>query len=154
MSTKDRRGFLATSTVISAGITLGAFTRTSLAAQPKTMAESTFVDRSDKRLDDAEIKELLTDRTLMGVTYKGQEFLAYLDADGKIDKMVGDRRETGDWKVVDGELVMQFPTLAGGEQFSLQLYQYKNGVLYKGWSPGQQRWMWFVSEPGKAQELA
>ncbi len=76
------------------------------------------------------------------------------NGDGKIDKMVGDRRETGDWQIVDRQLLLQFPTLAGGEQFGLQIYRYKDGVLYKGWSSGEQRWIWFVSEPGKAEELA
>jgi hypothetical protein len=27
-------------------------------------------------------------------------------------------------------------------------------ALYKGYSPDEKRWTWFVTEPGKAKELA
>ena len=153
-NSNSRRTFLGTGAVISAGIALGAFTKASLAKQPRTMTQSAFLQRSDRRLDDDEMRLMLVGNTMMGVTYKGDEYLAFLDADGSVDKLIGDRRETGQWKIQDRLLVMKFPTLAGGAEFSLKLYKYRLTALYKGYSPTESRWTWFVIEPGKAKELA
>lgn len=152
--TESRRVFLGNGAVIGAGIALGAFTRASLAATPKVQAENVFLDRSDHRLDEAEIRKLLKGNTMIGVTHRGSEYVAYLGNDGTVDKRIDVRREVGRWIAKLGALYFQFPTLANGERFGLQIYEYKQGVLYKGWSPDEKRWTWFVVEPGKAKELA
>ncbi len=152
--TKSRRNFLGTGAVVSMGVALGAFSRAGLAKQPRTMTKNAFLDRADKPLSDAEIRRLVVGNTLVGVTYKGGEYLAYLNKDGSVDKMIDDRRETGRWKIADGTLYLKFPTLASGEEFGLQIYKYRTSPLYKGYSPSEKRWTWFVTEPGKAKELA
>lgn len=150
----SRRTFIGTGAAISAGVALGAFTRASLAKQPRTMTQSAFLDRSDRRLNDAQIRRLLVGNSMFGVTHKGHEYVAYIDEDGSVDKMVGDRRETGRWAIRDGKLYLKFPTLASGEEFALELYKYRLEALYKGYSPKERRWTWFVTERGKAKELA
>ncbi len=153
-NTGKRREFLQYGSAVGAGLALGAFTRTSLASQPKTMADSDFLGRFDTPMSDQEIRKLVVGNTMDGVTFKGQEYLAYLDPDGTVDKMIGERREVGRWDIENGGIGFQFPTLAGGNHFFLKVYHHKNGVLYKGWSPDEQRWVWFVTDPGKAAELA
>ncbi len=151
--TTNRREFLGYGTAITTGLAMGAFTTNILAAAPKTMGEGDFVGGFDARLDDAQIRQVLVGNTMEGVTYKGQEYAAYIDPDGMIDKMIGDRREQGRWDIKDGTFDMQFPTLGGGNPFALQVYQHNNGAIYKGWSPTEQRWTWFVPVEGKASTL-
>ena len=74
---KSRRDFFKTGAAITAGMALGAFTAAGLAGEPKAMAANTFLDRYDKRIAGAELGELLVGHTMMGVTYKGREYLAY-----------------------------------------------------------------------------
>jgi len=153
-NTTKRRDFLQLGTVISAGLAAGAFTTASLAAQPKTMSKDSFLGRFDTRLGTDEIRQLMVGNTMEGVTFKGQEYIAFVNEDGTVDKMVGDRRETGTWEIKDNGIAFQFPTLANGGRFFLEIYHHKNGELYKGWSVDENRWVWFVTEPGKASELA
>lgn len=153
--TTTRRNVLGLGAALSAGIAAGAFTRESLAAEPKTKAEGAFVGRYDERLGPEEIRATLVGNTMAGVTYKGQEFLMFVGEDGKVDKLVGDRRETGDWEIADGTIAMQYPTLAGGQKFALELFRFQNHpALFKGYSPTERRWIWFVMEEGRAPELA
>ena len=150
---KCRRVFLKTGAAIATGVALGAFTAAGLAGEPKEKAARAFLDRYDKRIGGAELGKLLVGHTMMGVTYKGREFLAYFSEDGTVTKLIDDRRESGRWEISDGKLQMQFPTLAQGDRFAMEVWRYKDSVLYKGWSAGQERWAWFVLEPGKAKEL-
>ena len=117
------------------------------------MTQNAFLQRTDRRLDDVEMRLVLVGNTMIGVTYKGEEYLAHIAKDGSVDKMIGKRRETGRWEIRDGVLYMKFPTLAGGAKFNLKLYKYRLTTLYKGYSSTENRWTWFVAEPGKAQEL-
>jgi hypothetical protein len=149
-----RRSLLVGSAVIGTGLALGAFTRASLAAMPLTMSEKAFLDRFDHRLDNASIRDLLVGNTMEGVTFKGDEFLAYIAPDGAVDKIIGDRRDSGKWQIENDEFSMEFKQLAGGKPFSLRVFQFKDSNLFKGWSPTEKRWAWFVVEPGKAKELA
>jgi hypothetical protein len=153
-NSRSRRTFIGAGAAISAGIALGAFTKASLAKQPRTMTQNAFLQRSDRRLDDTQTRLLLAGNSMIGVTHKGAEYVAYLAKDGSVDKLIGNRRETGRWKIRDGMLFMKFPTLANGKEFGLKLYKYRLTALYKGYSPNESRWTWFVTEPGKAKELA
>lgn len=150
---QERRQFIGTGAAITAGLALGAFSRESLAADPKNLSAETFIGRYDSRLDDTGVRKLIAGQTIMGVTYKGSEYLAYFDPNGTVDKMIDVRRDQGRWSVQDRRLGFDFPKLAGGKPFALEIYRYRNGVLHKGWSPQEKRWTWFVVEPGKAKEF-
>ena len=139
-----RRDLLNFGAVLGTGLAMGAFTTKSLAQLPKTMDKGDFVGGFDERLDEDQLRRLISGHTIDGVTYKGQEYSAYFDPNGMVDKAVGNRREQGQWQIKDDTLQMQFPTLAGGDRFDLQVYAHQNGGLYKGWSEGERRWTWFV----------
>lgn len=153
ISDDSRRKFLGTTSVIATGLALGAFTKSSLAADPKNIPADVFVKRADRLLGAAAIRDLVAGKTMIGITHKGGEFLAYFDSDGTVAKMVDVRREKGRWQITQNNLAFKFPTLGGGAPFSLQIHQHPTGPLYKAWSPTDQRWAWFVVEPGRAKEL-
>lgn len=150
-SDDSRRTFLGTGTALATGLALGVFTKSSLAAEPKTKAAKAFLRRADRRLDAAAIRNLVVGKTMMGVTYKGAEYLAYFSPDGTVDKMVDVRREKGRWTIVDDTLAFKFPTLGGGAPFSLQVHRHPSGRIHKAWSPTDARWTWFIVEAGKAK---
>jgi hypothetical protein len=143
-----RRTFLGNSIVLSSGLAVGAFSAESLAEAPATQSRKLFLHKSDKRLHNKELRSLFNADapiSLQGITYKGSQFTQLMKADGTIVKEMDDgRKEKGQWSIKKDELVMKFPTIAGGEQIPLQIYRFKKGNLYKAWSPSTGRWSWFV----------
>ena len=152
---KHRRQFLLSGLAISAGVASGAFSQASLAASPAKQAKDLFTTPNDKQLTDKELTILLSDNTMAGVTHKGSQYMTYLQKGGTAIKEIDDgRKEKGQWKIENNELTLRFPTIASGESFSMMIYRFKQGDLYKGWAPKTHRWTWFIVEQGKASEIS
>ena len=151
---KNRRQFLISSLAVSAGVATGAFSQASLADTPAKQKKDLFMSENDTRIKGQALNTLLSNNTMAGVTHKGSQYMTYLQKGGIAIKEIDDgRKEKGHWSVKNDELMLEFPTIAGGEAFSMIIYRFKQGNLYKGWSPKTHRWTWFIVEPGKATEI-